>query len=62
MATLVVCGWARAVIEKVSGALGRSSELKTLKHAKKVKKGPANRPTNQPIDGQSGVKICVARD
>ena len=43
-ATLVACGWAGAVLEKVTRASGQ--ELKNLKNAKKVKRGPTNRPTN----------------
>ena len=54
-ATLVACGWAGAVMEKVTGELGRSSELKTLKNAKKVKWGPNDRPTDRPTNGQSRV-------
>ena len=34
--TLVACRWAGAVIEKDNGALGRSSELKTLKNAENI--------------------------
>ena len=49
-ATLVACGWAGAVLEKV-----RSSELTTLKNAEKVKWGPTDRLTDRPTDGQSGV-------
>ena len=41
-ATLVTCGWAL-------GRLGGSSELKTLKNAKKSEKG-----TDQPTDGHGG--------
>ena len=37
MATLVACGWERAMIEKVTLAFrSRSSELTKLKNAKKV--------------------------
>ena len=35
-ATLVACGWAGAVLEKVTRVLGRSSLLRKLKNAKKV--------------------------
>ena len=35
-ATPVACGWAGAVIEKVTRALRRSSELERLKNAEKV--------------------------
>ena len=39
MATLVACGWERAMIEKVTLAFrSRSSELTKLKNAKKVAK------------------------
>ena len=37
------------------GHLGRSSMLKKLKNAEKVKRGPTNRPTNRPTDRHSGV-------
>ena len=49
-ATLVACGWAGAVLEKVTRASGRSRMLKKLKNAEKVKKG-TDRPTDQPTDG-----------
>ena len=46
MATLVACGWERAMIEKVTLAFrSRSSELTKLKNAKKVKVAKA-------LDGQ----------
>ena len=50
--TLVACRWAGAVIEKDNGALGRSSELKTLKNAEKVE--GTEQTINRPTDGQSG--------
>ena len=48
MATPVACRGAGAVLEKVTGAFGGSSKLKKLKNAKKVKRGPTDRPTDQP--------------
>ena len=54
-ATLVACGWAGAVLEKVTGHLGRGCMLKELKNAEKVKRGPTNQPTDGPTDRQSGV-------
>ena len=36
MAALVTCGWAGAVLEKVTRAFGQEQELKKLKNAKKI--------------------------
>ena len=42
-ATLVTCGWARAVLEKVTRASGQEPYmLKKLKIAEKVKSGPTD--------------------
>ena len=52
MATLVACGWERAMIEKVTLAFrSRSSELTNLKNAQKVKVAKA-------LDGQ--LYLCPA--
>ena len=45
-ATLVACWWAGAVLKKVTRVSGQ--KLKKLKNAKKVKRGPTDRPTNGP--------------
>ena len=45
-ATLVACGWAGAVLEKVTGASGRGRMLKKLKNAKKVERGPIDQRTD----------------
>ena len=44
-ATPVACGWAGAVLKRSTEHLGRSSRLKKLKNAEKVKRG-TDRPTN----------------
>ena len=56
-ATLVTCVWAGALKEKVTvGHLGRSSELKTLKNAKKsLKRGSSEQPSDGQMDERSRV-------
>ena len=44
-ATPDACGWAGAVLEKVTRASGQE-----FKNAKKIKRGPTNQPTNQPTN------------
>ena len=46
-ATLVACGWAVAVLEKVTRAFGEECKLEKLKNAKEQ---GTNLPTYQPID------------
>ena len=50
MATLVACGWAGAVLEKVTRASGQEPYTKKLKNAKEVKMEPTSRPTNLPTN------------
>ena len=56
MATLVACGWAGAVLEKVTGSSGQELCAQKAKKRRKSKKGtdrPTNRPTDQPTNGPS---------
>ena len=55
MATLVVPGWAGAVLEKVTRVSGREPYAQKAQSAKKVKRGPTDQPTDQPMDRHSGV-------
>ena len=50
-ASPVACGWAGAVIERVTKAFGQCSKLKKLKNTIKVKRGPTDKPTDQPTNG-----------
>ena len=50
-ATLVACGWAGAVLEKVTRASGQEPYAQSSKNAEKVKRGP----TEQSSDRHSGV-------
>ena len=49
-ATSVTCGWAGAVLEKVTRASGQEPHAQKAQKRRKSKKG-----TNQPMDQQSGV-------
>ena len=49
MAALVECGWAGAVLEKVTGAPGQ--ELYAQKVQKRRKSKTGDRPTDQPTNG-----------
>ena len=49
-ATLVACGWAGAVLEKVNRASGQKPYAQKAQKRQKSKKG-----TNQPTDRHSGV-------
>ena len=46
-ATLVACGWAGAVLEKVTRASGQEPYAQSSKNAEKVKRGLTNKLTNQ---------------
>ena len=51
-ATLVVCGWAGAVLEKVTRASGREPYAQKTQKRQKSKKGtdpPTDQPTDRPI-------------
>ena len=57
-ATLVACGWAGAVLEKVTRASGQEPYAQKAQKRQKSKKGtdrPTNRPTDRPTDRHSGV-------
>ena len=54
-ATPVACGWAGAVLEKVTRPFGQ--ELKKLKNAENVTRGPTDRPTDRRID-KAGCKVA----
>ena len=52
-ATLVACGWAGAVLEKVTRASGQEPYAQKAQKRRKSKKGtdqPTDRPTNRPTD------------
>ena len=49
-ATLVACGWAGAVLEKVNRASGQELYAQKAQKRQKSKKG-TNQPTNQPTNG-----------
>ena len=58
MATLVACGSAGAVLEKVTRASGQELYAKKAQKCQRSKNGtdrptnlPTNQPTNQPTDG-----------
>ena len=60
-ATPVTCGWAGAVLEKVIGHQGRSSKLKKIKNAEKVKRGQTDQPTviaGCRVAKHGGFKLC----
>ena len=48
-ATLVACGWAGAVLEKVNRASGQEPHAQKAQICQKSKK-PTNQPTDQPTD------------
>ena len=50
MATLVVCGWAGAVLEKVTRASGQEQYAQKAQKRQKKRKGTTDQPTNQPTD------------
>ena len=50
MATLVACGWAGAVLEKVTRASGQELYAQKAQKRRKSKKG-TDQPTNRPTDG-----------
>ena len=47
-ATLVACGWAGAVLEKVIRVSGQEPYAQKAKKRQKVKRGPTDRLTNGP--------------
>ena len=53
-ATLVACGWAGAVLEKVTRASGQEPYAQKAQKRRKSKKG-TDQPTNRPTDRHSGV-------
>ena len=55
-ATLVACGWAGAVLEKVTRASGQEQYAQKAQKRQKSKKGtnrPTDQPTNRPMDRQT---------
>ena len=60
-ATLVACGWAGAVLEKVTGSSGQELYAQKAQKRRKSKKGtdqPTNRPTNQPTNQRIDIAGC----
>ena len=51
-ATLVACGWAGAVLDKVTRASGQEQCSKSSKTPKKLK---GDQPTDKPTDRHSGI-------
>ena len=50
--TLVACGWAGALIDKVTGAFGQEQLAQNAKkRLKKEKRAPTNQPTDRPTNG-----------
>ena len=52
-ATLVACGWAGAVLEKVTWASGQELYAQKAKKCRKSKKG-----TNRPMDRRTDITGC----
>ena len=58
-ATLVACGWAGAVIEKVTGAFGQEQWAQNAQKCRKSKKG-TDRPTDRRTD-KAGCRVACTR-
>ena len=55
-ATLVACGWAGAVLEKVTRASGQEPYAQKTQKRRKSKKG--DRPTDRPTDRRTDIAGC----